>query len=204
MNIYPFGKAVACFFTNTFYNVKYEGMEHIPADRGFIVASNHLSYMDPMFVAYKIKQQLHFMAKMEFFKNRFTGALFRSLNAFPVQRDRGDLSAMRHAKKVVEDGGVLAIFPEGTRSRDGKPQRAKPGVSMIAGMVGCGVLPVGISIKGKLGFRTKVTVRFGKFLEAEELGIDSEALSTVRKGAVRIMDEIVSLIDEDCFGGYKK
>jgi cytidylate kinase len=73
---------------------------------------------------------------------------------------------------------------------------------MIAGAVGCGVLPVGLSFQGKLRFRRRVIVRYGKFLTAQDLAIDPKASSTVRKAAVRVMDAIVNEIDEACGGRH--
>lgn len=200
MNLYPFGKLVTYWYVRLAFHMVYEGLEHIPEDQGFVVSSNHRGFHDPLFIAHKVKKPLHFMAKAEFFENRFINALFRAVNAFPVKRGAGDMSAINHAKDMIKKGDALVIFPEGTRSKDGKPGRAKPGVAMIAGMVDCGVLPVGISYKGKLGFRKKVVVRYGPFLSAEELGIDPKASSTMRKAAVRVMDAIVDQMDADCFG----
>ena len=202
MNIYPFAKLVSYWYVRLAYHMVYEGLENIPQGKGFVISCNHRGLNDPLFIAHKVRQPLFFMAKAEFFAKKIGNAFFRSINAFPVNRDKSDMSAINHAKKVVQDGGVLVIFPEGTRSPDGKPQRAKPGVAMIAGMVDCGVLPVGVSYRGKLGFRKRVVVRYGKFLPPEQLQIDMKASSTIRKAAVQVMDAIVAEIDADCFGTY--
>ncbi|MDL2233147.1 1-acyl-sn-glycerol-3-phosphate acyltransferase [Ruminococcaceae bacterium OttesenSCG-928-L11] len=203
MNLYGFGKAVTYLYVRLAFSMKYEGLENIPQDEGFIICCNHRGYNDPLFIAHKVKKPLHYMAKAEFYKNKFISALFRSLNAFPVDRGKGDMTAINHAKDIVKKGEVLAMFPEGSRSKDGKPQRAKPGVTMIAGMVGCGVLPVGVSYQGNLGFRKRVTVRYGKLLTPEKLGIDPKSSSTIRKAAVQVMDSIVGLMDKDCYGTYE-
>ena len=202
MNLYPFGKAVTSVYIRILFHMQYEGLENVPRDRGFIIASNHRSFYDALFMAHKVKKQLNFMAKSSFFDNRFVGWLFRSLGAFPVQRDRSDRSALLKAKEFIEKGNVLAMFPEGTRSKDGNPMRAKPGVAMIAGMVGCSVLPVGISYKGKLSFRKRVTVRYGELLTPEKLGISTDSTRTIRKASHMIMDAIVAHMDRDCYERY--
>ena len=202
MNLYPFAKTVSYWYVRLAYHMVYEGLENIPKGQGFVISCNHRGLNDPLFIAHKVKQPLFFMAKAEFFAKKIGNAFFRSINAFPVNRDKSDVSAINHAKKVVQDGGVLVIFPEGHRSPDGKPQRAKPGVAMIAGMVECGVLPVGVSYKGKLGFRKRVVVRYGKFLPPEALNIDMKSSGTIRKAAVQVMEAIVAEIDADCYGTY--
>jgi len=199
MNLYPFGKTLACAYVNLIYNVKYEGQENIPQNQGFIITSNHQTFYDPILIAHKVKPQLRFMAKAEFFANKLVGWLFKSLGVFPVQRGKSDRTSLDTAKKIIQDGGVMAIFLEGTRSKDGNPGSPKPGVAMIAGAVGCGVQPVAISFKGKLSFRKKVTVRYGKFIPLEQLGIEAGASSTVRKASHLIMNAIVDSMDRDCF-----
>jgi 1-acyl-sn-glycerol-3-phosphate acyltransferase len=199
---YAFAKFITYLYVRIAFHMVYEGLENIPADQGFIISCNHRAFHDPIFIAHKIKPQLNFMAKAEFFKNRLMAAFFRALNAFPVSRGAGDMSAINHAKALVKNGGALVIFPEGSRSKDGLPGRANPGVAMIAGAVGCGVLPVGLSFQGKLRFRRRVVVRYGKFLTAEDLAIDPKASSTIRKAAVRVMDASGEEIDEVCGGRY--
>ncbi|MCL2056869.1 MAG: 1-acyl-sn-glycerol-3-phosphate acyltransferase, partial [Oscillospiraceae bacterium] len=174
----------------------YAGTENIPADRGFILACNHRSYLDPIFLAHKVNEQLRFMAKEELFGGGLLTWVVTALGAFPVSRGSNDMSAMAKARDIVGGGGVLAMFPEGTRSKDGTPLRPKPGVAMIAGHMGCGVLPAAISYSGRLGFRRRVLVRYGTLITPEGLAIDPKASSTIRKAAVRIMDEIVKLIEK--------
>lgn len=196
MNLYPFGRAVTYAFTRVAFKMRYEGLENIPRDRGYILASNHITAMDPLFIAAKIPQQLNFMAKIELFRNRFIGWLLRSLNAFPVDRGKGDSSSLDEAKRRIENGGVFAIFIEGHRSKDGKPQRPRSGVSLIAGSTGADVLPCAVVYDKKLRFRSTVTVRYAPLIENERLKINLAAPSTLRLAAKTVMSDIIGLIED--------
>lgn len=199
MTFYRFALNLTSALSRLFFKMEYENTENIPTDEGFIVCSNHTTWWDPIFAAPKIKPEIYFMAKEEFFSGFLIGTLFKNLNAFPVKRGSADMSSLKHAEDIVKGGGVLCLFPEGTRSKDKQPGRAKPGVAMIASKVNCGILPVGISYKGRLALGKKVTVRYGKFIPYAELGITEGSSSSIRKASVLIMERIVNEMDEDCY-----
>lgn len=201
MSLYPFGKAATYLFVRLAFRMRYEGVENIPKNQGFILASNHISGMDPLFIAHKIPEQLHFMAKIELFKNPAIGWLLRSFNAFPVDRGKGDTGALDEAKSRIEGGGVLGMFIEGHRSEDGKPQRARSGVALIAGRTGADVLPCAVVSEKKLRFRSLVTVRYGPLIRNEALGVNLESPSTLRLAAKSIMNDIVGLLEPGADGG---
>lgn len=194
MNLYPFGKAVTYLFVRAAFRMSYEGLENIPKDRGVILASNHKSGMDPLFIAHKIPGHLHFMAKIELFKNPVMGWILRHVNAFPVDRGKGDTSALDEAKARIEGGGVLGMFIEGHRSKDGRPQRARSGVALIAGRTGADILPCAVVYGQKLRFRARVTVRYGPIIKNETLGIDLASPSSLRLAAKSVMSDIVELL----------
>lgn len=194
MNLYLVGKALTYLLVRLLFNMKYEGLENIPAGAGFILASNHRSNFDPLFIAHKVRGQIYYMAKAELFKNGFIAWLLRSLGAFPVDRGSGDTSAMDLAGRLVRDGGVLGIFPEGHRSKDGKPQRARSGLGMVAAQTGANILPCAVVYGERLAFRTKVTVRYGRLLTNKELALDTGAPSAIRGASKRVMEEIVALL----------
>lgn len=201
MNLYPFGKAITYIFVWILFRVRYEGIENIPPDQGFILASNHISSFDPIFIAHKIPQQLNFMAKIELFKNRLFKWVLLHVNAFPVDRGKGDNSAIEEAGRRINNGGAIVIFVEGHRSRDGKPQRPRLGISMIAGQTGADILPCAVVCDVKLRFRSTVTVRYGKLIKNEQLNIDLEAPRTLRLAAKSVMSDIVELLEEKQIGG---
>ena len=108
------------------FRMEYEGIENIPEGGGYMVCANHRTMLDPFFFAPKVKPQLFFMAKQELFKNKFTETFFKALGAFPVERGKGDSGAIDFAMNILREGRILAMFPEGTRSRTGVPLRPNP------------------------------------------------------------------------------
>lgn len=194
--LYGFAKWLTYLYVRIAFRMRYEGLEHIPADKGFILAANHRTYHDPVFIAHKVSGAICYMAKIELFRNPAIGWVLRQIHAFPVARGTGDTSAMDTARAVIRSGDVLGIFPEGTRSKDGKPQRARGGAAVLAGETGADVLPCAICFGERLHFRTPVTIRYGRLLTAEELGVDPGSPSTVRKASRKIMDEIVTLLEQ--------
>ncbi|MBQ8964231.1 MAG: 1-acyl-sn-glycerol-3-phosphate acyltransferase, partial [Clostridia bacterium] len=126
-----------CAFLGAIYRVLYpsrvDGLENIPAEGGFILCCNHISNRDPFYLALPCKNRfLHFMAKAELFKWKPLAAFVRALGGFPVDRGHNDLNAVRTSLKLVADGHGLALFPQGTRSRDNSRTPMLGGVSMIA------------------------------------------------------------------------
>lgn len=195
--LFGFGRLITYWWVRIAFRMRYVGLENIPRDKGFILACNHRSYHDPLFIAHKVPQPIHYMAKAELFRTKLRNWLFRNVNAFPVSRGTGDTSAIRTAEEVIRSGDVLGIFPEGTRSKDGKPLRPRSGVALIAGQTGADVLPCAVCFEGnKLRFRIQVTVCYGKLITSEELNIDPAKPSTVRAASKRIMADIVELLDQ--------
>ncbi len=183
------------------FDLRFEGKEHVPRDRACIFASNHRSYADPVLVTLGGHGRFSFMAKSELFKNPLFSALIRWLGAFPVERGKGDTAAIDKAIGNVKRGINLLIFPEGTRSKDGTVGRGKAGVALIAARAGADVIPVGINFKGKLHFRSRIVVRIGEPIPAASLALeeglsDRELLRSLKKHVMPpIMDGIRSLVD---------
>lgn len=184
------------------YNLKIEGRENIPKGKTFVYASNHRSYADPVLVTLSGRGKFSFMAKSELFENPLFAWLIRSLGAFPVERGKGDTAAIDKAIENVRNGTNLLIFPEGTRSKDGRVGRGKTGVALIAARAGADVVPVGINFEGKLHFRSRIVVRVGKPIPAGTLAIDEnlsdrDLLRTLKRDVMPpIMDSIRALVDE--------
>lgn len=143
------------------FNLHFEGRENIPKDEAVIYASNHRTNADPPLVACMGRGKFAFMAKEELFKNKFFAWLIGSLGAFPVARGKGDTGVLDTAVERLESGRSLIIFPEGTRSKDGKIHRGHSGAAVIAARSQKKIIPVGVVFGEKLKFRTKVTVKYG-------------------------------------------
>lgn len=159
---YHFCKGLVCLGMKIAYNLKFMGRENIPKDTTVIFASNHRTNADPPLVASGVKSKSSFMAKEELFKNKIFAWLIRSLGAFPVSRGKGDMGVIDTAVERLENGSNLMIFPEGTRSKDGKVHRGHTGAALIAARTGKLIVPVGIVFGEKLKFRCKITVTYGK------------------------------------------
>jgi len=187
-------------FLNIKYNIKIEGKENRRKNACIYVA-NHRSFADPPLVGVAAKGRFAFMAKEELFRNKFFGALLRTLGAFPVSRGKGDTSVIDYSVECIKKGRNLAIFPEGTRSKDGKVGRGKGGAALVAAKTGALIIPVGIIFQGeKLRFRTKIRIVFGEAINpADYLDLNSEEIKPKDLSKLRTayMTEIKKLVGQE-------
>ena len=163
---YKFVCVVCKIFCSIAFNLKLEGSENIPSEGALILAPNHRSYFDPVMAGIICKRPIRFMAKSELFKNKLFGALITKLGAFPLQRGRGDVAAVKAAFSILKEGNVLLMFPQGKRIKDGTRGKLKTGVAVIAHKMQVPVVPICIS--GEYKFRHKITVSCGKPIYFEE------------------------------------
>jgi 1-acyl-sn-glycerol-3-phosphate acyltransferase len=145
------------------------GKENIPSQGGLLVVANHINMFDVPLLVASLTRGLIFMTKKELFQPPFSflGYLIGKFGNFPVHRERFDRKALSQAEEILTNNLALVIFPEGTRSRNGRLQRAFPGPALIAFHSGALILPVGITgtekIKG-VGWivtRPRITVNIG-------------------------------------------
>lgn len=180
------------------YNIKYVGKENIPQDGGHIFASTHRSYADPVFLGIGCHTPLSFMAKEELFQgNVLFKWLITALGAFPVKRGKGDTEAIDKAFEVLNKGRNLIIFPEGTRSKDGKVGKIKTGVALISAVGQVPVVPVAIIFEGKLKFRKKVILAYAPAIDPAEIGVNGTTSKDIKTLKTKISDEINRLVDEN-------
>jgi len=166
-----FLKKVAWVLFRFLFRLEYEGLENLPDGGSYLVCPNHRSYMDPLFVGDRLPlERTKFMVKVELMRRPFFGWFLRKLGCFGVDRGKGDLAAVETAVNLVREGGILMIFPEGTRSREAEMKPFKTGAAFIAKHTGAGIVPVAIDFNGRLRLFKKVTVRFGTFISNGELG----------------------------------
>ena len=169
---YAIIKAIATFFFKLFGRMKVEGVK-VP-EGGVILAGNHISNLDPPVLACASNRPVYFLAKKELFKNPFIGGFLKSLKAYPLDRDKGGLAAIRQALNILKEDKVLGIFPEGTRSKDGKMGEAKHGAAFLAMQAKVPIVPVAISgtekgFKGLFTGKTKLYIKFGQPISVEEI-----------------------------------
>ena len=138
-----------------------------------------------------------FSPRAELFQNKALAWLLRSLGCIPVQRGRGDVGAIDHASEVLENGGIMGIFIEGTRSRTGEFLQPKAGVVMLAYQHHVPILPVCITPVGSKRPRLfhRAIVAYGKLIEPEELGIQEGRGSEYRAASRLVMSRIMELRD---------
>lgn len=162
---YKTAKVILRFIMLFVFRIEFKGGENMPGEGGVILASNHKSYWDPVVLALASPRKLRFMAKSELFKNKLFGGLITALGAFPVQRGKGDIGAVKSALTILKGDGVMLIFPEGKRCKDDTAE-AKPGAVMLAARARVPVVPAYIS--GKYRWFSKITVTFGEPIYYEE------------------------------------
>ncbi|HEX6469828.1 MAG TPA: lysophospholipid acyltransferase family protein [Streptosporangiaceae bacterium] len=183
-----------------------DGRDNVPGDGPLIVASNHLSFIDSFIIPLVLPRHVTFIAKAEYFEARgLKGAFVRwfltSLGHVPVQRgaQRGAMGALEQALDVLDSGGAFGIYPEGTRSKDGRLYRGRTGIGWLVLESGAQVLPLGISgtdrmqpIGAKLPrIRPRPTVRIGKPMDFTQYGDLPPA-----RARRAITDDVVSAIRE--------
>ena len=184
------------FFFSIVYNITYYNRENIPKGGGFIAAANHQSNLDPPLVGIALDGKYSFIAKAELFKNKAFAWLIKKLGAFPVERGKGASEPIEHAISDVKNGRILVIFPEGTRSKDGKIGRAKSGVTLIASKANAPVLPVCIRYGEKRRFRRrKIDIAFGKVISPEQIVIDGTDRKALKQASELIMGRISNMMD---------
>ena len=191
---YRFAMVIARVFLFFSFRVKAVGQENIIDEGGIIYAANHKSCYDPIVIAATSKRQLAFMGKKELFKNKLFGRILRSLGAFPVNRGKGDVGAVKTGLTILNQGKVMMIFPEGKRIAKGEIVPAKPGVAMFATHSKVPVLP--ISIDGEYKFMHKIKVIYGKpiyFSEYYGQKLTSEQLTELSQ---KVLDTIYANVSE--------
>jgi 1-acyl-sn-glycerol-3-phosphate acyltransferase len=215
-------KALTTRLTLLIWRPRVEGRENIPERGPVILASNHLSFVDSLLIPMVAPRRVAFIAKAEYFetrgfKGRFMKAFFTAIGAVPVRR--GDHRAAREsldqALAVINSGCAFVIYPEGTRSLDGRLYRGKVGVGWLALKSGAPIVPVGVSgtrevlpVGSRVPKIVPVTVRFGQPLDAAKLDFPGEPVaenSRARRAvADAVVEEIQKLSGQEYAGVYNE
>jgi 1-acyl-sn-glycerol-3-phosphate acyltransferase len=192
------------------------GLENVPEEGPAILASNHLSYADWLFMPLTLTRRVTFVAKAEYFtspgiKGWFQKKFFSGAGQVPIDRSGKDAAegAMRSAKKILDEGELFGIYPEGTRSHDGKLYRGKTGIARLALETNAPVIPcavVGTDVVAppgkKFGSFTRPIVRFGKPLDFSRYeGLENDRY-ILRSITDEIMYEIMRLSGQEYVDMY--
>lgn len=187
--LYTTLRPVVKLFINTKFQVEIIGEEHVPKQKAFIIASNHISNYDPLLLSCILKRKIHFLAKAELFRNQLCKTFFTAVHAIPIDRQKGIvIRPVRKALKVINNGGNLGIFPEGKRCKSGEVIQPKKGVAFIACKTNVPILPVAI-VGIKKGYRSPVKIIIGSEINVTSLNISD--YSTI---SLLVMNRIRELI----------
>ncbi len=192
--LYTIIRPVLWLFYKIFFRYKFYGAENVPAEGAAIICGNHLSMLDPISVVLGIKRLPCFIAKKELFANKLFAKVLSTLKAFPVDREKMDMKAIKTALKVLKEGELLGIFAQGTRVKDGEDVAAKAGVALFAVKSGAPVIPVAIKTNYKLF--SKIEVFFGEPISFEEFKgkkVTTEELNDIAEG---IMGKVYEMLGD--------
>jgi 1-acyl-sn-glycerol-3-phosphate acyltransferase len=170
-----------------FFGIKVRGKENLPAEGGVVLMSNHISAYDPPLLAAIFSRPVRFMAKKELFKNPIMRFVLYLADAFPVDRSKNDITAVKNALSVIRNGEVLGIFPEGTRRPEGKLGTPKSGSVMLAIKSGAPIVPIGIKNIKKDGV---ITVNIGEPFTMEKFSKRRLSKEERKKASKFIKDKI--------------
>jgi 1-acyl-sn-glycerol-3-phosphate acyltransferase len=197
--LYEIVKPLVGMLARLLFGLRGRGIEHVPSQGGVMLVANHSSVLDPPLVGVVLPRQLSFLAKVGLFRIPLFGWLIRRLNARPIRREGADPGALRMALRMLGEGRMLLIFPEGTRGREGVLRAPKPGAGMLAVVSGAPVVPVYIAGSGRAWPRGrrlprpgKVVVTFGPAMRFER-GTEGDRKHDYDAASRAMMDAIARL-----------
>ena len=191
MTFYSFARSVVAGIFKPWYRIEVFGLEHFPKDGGVLLCTNHIHNFDPLVVGSTAPRPVHFMAKEELFNVPVLGNIVRKCNAFPVKRGKGDRESLRAGLKVLKEGNVFGLFPEGTRSKTGEIGKGLSGAGFFALRTEADVVPC--AIIGPYKSLKTLKVVYGKPIVMEEM---RAAKASAEQVTELIMSEIHKLIKE--------
>lgn len=181
-------------FLDIFYKTEIKGIENVPLEGKVIIASNHISNIDPpAILSYinKFRNDTAVLAKKELFKNPLFGAFLRKMGAIEVDRQSADITALKKSVRALNEGKLLLIFPEGTRRKEDKEIKPKTGISFLAKQTKARIVPtkiVNVKNGSKLG---KIIIVFDKPIDTDKY--DFSDRKTFEEFPEIIMNRIYSI-----------
>lgn len=196
MSFYQNAKKLTSFLAFIFH-VRGEGAGNLPESGPVILCSNHRSNTDPILLGIVLPRSLFFMAKQELFRIPLLRNLITALGAFPVRRGMGDKAAIKTSYKILKEGKVLAMFPEGHRQKEeGPPKTFMQGVVKFAAHSGAPLLPAAILCRGRMAFYKRKVIRFGQLVTPEQIGYTDGSAENVKLVSENLRKIIADLMEE--------
>ena len=196
------------------FRIRVEGLENVPSSGAAILAPNHLSFIDSIFIPLVLDRRVTYVAKAEYFESWRTAWFFKMMGQIPVKRGAGSAAgrALESAGEVLRGGGLFGIYPEGTRSPDGRLYKGRTGIARLALDCHAPVIPIGVigtreaQPIGKLlpKFFSPITIRFGRPVRFDRFADRRKDALLLRKITDEIMFEIRSLSDQEYVHQYAK
>lgn len=207
-------KAIMTPLLRFFYRVKVDGLEHVPPQGPLIMASNHVSFSDSFFLPLVLRRRITFVAKAEYFEDPKTAWFFRAVGQIPIKREGGSASqgALAAAREVLEGGGIFGIYPEGTRSPDGRLYKGHTGVARLALQTQapvCAVAMIGTREAQPIGqvmprLFMPITIRISPPLSFERFSERSDDPMVLRQIADEVMFQLRELSGQEYVHRYAK
>jgi 1-acyl-sn-glycerol-3-phosphate acyltransferase len=196
--IYELLRILVNLFFRLFNRVEVLHPERIPKAGPVVLASNHRSNWDPVFIGAMVRRPVHYLAKAELFKHSFFAFFLTRLHAVSIKRGTMDRNALVKVSSLLNAGQIVLIFPEGKRSLSGELGEFRPGAAMFAAKTGASLVPVAVRETHRLfpsGFRRKVTLSVGEPVAFPEQPEKQTALERQNQINTLLRDRILSLLD---------
>nr|WP_223231040.1 lysophospholipid acyltransferase family protein [Microbacterium jejuense] len=210
---YVFGRMIVAPLARIVYRPRIEGKANVPKSGPVIFASNHLSFIDSVAIPVAAPRPVHFLAKASYFDKPASRWFFTAIGAIPVQRGAGQaaLDALDQQRELLDEGRAVALYPEGTRSLDGRLYKGRTGVAFLALQTGAPVVPVGLIGTDKVmpvgarmpNRKPRATVRFGAPLDLSHHGPASSGKAR-RLATDEIMSAIHALSGQELANAYNE
>src|SRR6478735_6290773 len=210
--LYPVAKAVLTPLFRAGWKFDLQGLENIPKSGGAILCPNHTSVLDSFFVPALLPRRVSYVGKAEYMDSWKTKHIFPALGMIPIDREGGDAGerALATAQRLLEDGQLFGIYPEGTRSRDGRLYRGHTGPARLALRTGSPIIPIGIVGAREVmppdakfpTLRLPVTIKFGKPITVDRYLDRANDRMVLRQIIDEVMYEIRELSGQDYVDEY--
>jgi 1-acyl-sn-glycerol-3-phosphate acyltransferase len=210
---YALGRQIIRPLARIVYRPRVDGKANVPKSGPVIFASNHLSFIDSIAIPVASPRPVHFLAKASYFETGLSRWFFTAIGAIPVQRGAGQaaLDALDQQRTLLEEGSAVALYPEGTRSLDGRLYKGRTGVAFLALQTGAPVVPVGLigtddvmPVGAKMpSLKHRITVRFGEPLDLAHHGPASSGKAR-RLATDEIMAAIHALSGQELANAYNE